>query len=334
MEIEPIVAHAPFPGAHLGLTWSSNLDVTPAELAALAAACRAADHNRLVYPPALLNHVFLPDSRLAIDLLGHFTLQGRARDGRLIAIGTVRIADEAEARVAVIQALVCPSWRGRGIGRALLSWQDAIALRILAGANEGARSVVGVPIQAEMIDRRRLYAAAGFSASTRIEMVAKRLGDSPPPDGSESTTELAPDWIARGLQPQDHESVARLLAEAHDPHAFLVRALTPREAVELADPKLSRVALHGGQVRGVILATGLHHGDSFTANLIGMEIQGADDSLKARFSREAHKVMWSHEVTDVVVPLTPAAARAWAATLASQSYRSIASDPIYTIELP
>lgn len=334
MELEPIVTHAPIPGAHLGLAWSSQLDVTPAELAALAAACRAADHNRLIYPPELLNQVFLPAPQLAADLLGHFTLQGRARDGRLIAIGTVRITDEPEARIVVIQALVCPSWRGRGIGRALLSWQDAIALRLLADAKDGARSVVGVPLQAEMIDRRRLYAAAGFSASIRIEIVTKRLGDSPPPDGAESTTELAPDWIARGLQPQDHAAVARLIAAAQDPHAFLVRALTPSEVVELADPKLSRVALLGGEVQGVILAAGVSHGDSFTANLLGMEMPGSDDSLKARFARDAHKAMWSHEVTDVVVPLTPAAARAWAGTLASQSYRSVASDPIYTIELP
>ncbi|HZK05850.1 MAG TPA: GNAT family N-acetyltransferase [Actinomycetaceae bacterium] len=329
-----VLLGVPVPGDHLGLAWSAGADVSAAELGALAGRSRIADTGQMVSPAAVLQRVFLPARELSPDLLGHFTLAGRASDGSLAAIGTVRVTAEATRHTAAIRAFVDPSWRGRGIGRALLRWQDATAMAMFAKGRAEA-SAIGVPIAASMIDRRRLYAAAGFSSATRVEMVARPLGDSSDPIEIEPEGTAAPGWPTRGLARADHGRVSELLGSVADPHAFLVSGLTTQELVAAADPALSRVVLHEGEVRGGILVDAVpaeRRGQN--ASVLGLVLDSADHRVAQGFLADMVRTLWAAALGEVTIALTPAIARTWASALAAQSYRSIALDPLYTIELP
>ena len=67
-------------------------------------------------------------------------------------------------------------WRGRGVGRALLYWQDGRARQMLVeifGAESDVPVSISNLVDAHMTDRRRLYIAAGFFAK-RIYRVMYR----------------------------------------------------------------------------------------------------------------------------------------------------------------
>lgn len=371
-------AQVPLPGAHLGLTWQTGTDVAaPAEVVALEERCRHADSTRLSLPPEHLARIFLPEPVLSTDLLTHQTLAGRAGDGTLVALGTVRMvaqagapgaagssgapsasdapgaahaADHATAgahhaaagahHVAAVRAYVEPVWRGRGIGRALLAWQDSTAFSLAAGATPAASTVIGVPIHASMVDRRRLYTAAGFSAATRIEITVRHLGDSPQHPAPPTPGSPAPGWTTRSLEPRDHATAAALLAATRDPHTFLASGLTGPELVAAADPAISRVLLSGSDARGFLLCGFLGAPEQNAGALISAFVVADtgdapfDAMLAEGFLKDSLRSLWAAAVGNVVFPLTPQAARKWAALLSNMNFRGVSSDPLYTIELP
>nr|NLD41565.1 GNAT family N-acetyltransferase [Actinomycetales bacterium] len=285
-------------------------------------------------PPSILHRTFLPSGDVEGGPLLHRTLAGRSADGSLIAIGTVRVADEGDRRMAAVRAIIAPSWRGRGIGRALLSWQDATALLVLVGA-PGEPGVIGVPIAASMVDRRRLYTAAGFSAATRLEVVRRHLGDSPL-EGRTSRVhgEAAPGWCARPLESGDTDAVLELLRDLPDPHAFLMHALTHAELLALVEPGLSRVVLEGDTVRGYVLVVPLaSRPGADSAVILAISLPGAAPEVRDGVLADTSRTLWSAGYREVMLALTPARAREWARSLTAQSFQGIASDPLYTIEL-
>ena len=83
-----------------------------------------------------------------------------------------------EAATAIVSAYIHPHWRGRGVGRALLYWQDGRARQMLVDTF-GAESDVPVSISnlvdAHMTDRRRLYIAAGFFAKRIYNVMYRDL---------------------------------------------------------------------------------------------------------------------------------------------------------------
>lgn len=370
MEANPSTATSgiPLPGGHLGLTWSTGPDVEPGELEALAESANVVESTVLPQPVDVLHRTFLPQQRPAAGEQGapvggqsapvggrsssgpeqeaigggeplvHSTLAGRSADGSLIAIGTVRVADDAGRRAAAIRAITAPSWRGRGIGRALLAWQDAVALRVLQDVPEEAR-VLGVPIAASMVDRRRLYTAAGFSAATRIEIVRRQLGDSPQQNGPggparvSAETDAAPDWPIRSIVPEDRDAVVGLLAASGDPHGFLMHSLTHSELVAVADPALSRVVHHDGELRGAVLAVSVGGSRPRSVLILGLVLDSPDPLVRQGVLADAARHLWVAGYREVLLTLTPTLARDWARPLTSQSFRGVASDPLYTIEL-
>lgn len=69
--------------------------------------------------------------------------------------------------------------RGRGVGRALLAWQEARGRELLAGdgADRAVPRMLRVYVEDQMVDRQRLVAAAGFrprrySATMRRDLAA------------------------------------------------------------------------------------------------------------------------------------------------------------------
>ncbi len=333
MHADPLAALAdvPVPGGHLGLTWSAATGVGPDELEQLAIRADGADSGRMPRPAGVLRRLFFPhpvdgDPSAGPEL--HVTLAGRAADGSLIAVGTVRIAAEGGRRVAAVRALVDPSWRGRGIGRALLAWQDGVALRVL-GEHPGGGSAIGAPIAASMVDRRRLYTAAGFSSAARVEVVGRDLGS-----GASGHTAMDHGWEIRQLQEGDRPALADLLDATPDPHSFLVRGLTPTELVSVADPAISLVATQGGQIRACILTAAVAPNQAEPAAVaLDLILPGGDHTLATPLLGALAQSLLEAGYRFITMALTPARAERWARPLANHGYHGMASDPLYTIEL-
>lgn len=90
-------------------------------------------------------------------------LVGHDDDGRLVAFGSVRKRPgQLRTRQALLFGDVHPDVRRRGVGRALLGWQVARGLALLAGETADVPHLLRVYAEDQMTDRRRLLASAGF----------------------------------------------------------------------------------------------------------------------------------------------------------------------------
>lgn len=83
--------------------------------------------------------------------------------GNAIAFGSARCGDTVETEIEIaLDGVVHPDHRGRGVGRALLSWQEARARQILAGSGTALPGIITATSRAENARNQALYAAAGF----------------------------------------------------------------------------------------------------------------------------------------------------------------------------
>lgn len=168
-----------YPKAHLGLTWSrlSAADLT--ELTQLIRNCEEADQA--------LHSV--SDQRLALFLeynlgmLAAESIIGRDAGGQLQAFAAVEIqipyVDVARAEVV---AFISPIFRGRGIGRAVLKWQEQRARQLfvsLLGTDSELDVRLANLVDAHMNDRRRLYMAAGFSSKRTFDVMYHEFAQTP-----------------------------------------------------------------------------------------------------------------------------------------------------------
>ena len=169
---------AAVPGPHLGLSWRA---LTPADLdeaAALSERCEAVDRPILRTTRTQLADILgRPGTGMKSDSLGGFDGAGQLRAAAFVHAPQ---GDETHARV-FIAASVVPSWRGRGIGRALLTWQDDRARQILATLDPNLPGRIAAYVDEDLADRRRLYAAAGFSPKRTFRQMHRRLTEAPAP---------------------------------------------------------------------------------------------------------------------------------------------------------
>lgn len=93
------------------------------------------------------------------DSLGGFDETGTLR---AYAVVEVKPGDERTVR-AFLRGGVHPQWRGRGLGRALLSWMEGRGRQKLAESGKDVPGRLATYIEERARDQRRLYAAAGFS---------------------------------------------------------------------------------------------------------------------------------------------------------------------------
>ncbi|UYM05834.1 GNAT family N-acetyltransferase [Solicola gregarius] len=101
------------------------------------------------------------DSRVAVDAGGTFR-----------AFGRNAFRPGATETVAVrLEGGVDPQWRGRGIGRELLAWQRTRALENIADLRAADPVAAELPsriggfVEEQVIERSRLYEAAGFEVT-------------------------------------------------------------------------------------------------------------------------------------------------------------------------
>lgn len=95
-------------------------------------------------------------------------LTGWDTAGTLQAFGTVTVNPNSLTEVqADVFGVVRPQWRGRGVGRALLEWQDGRARQLMLCHGADLPASIRTWVRTQNMGRRRLLAAGGFSPQSR-----------------------------------------------------------------------------------------------------------------------------------------------------------------------
>ena len=151
----------PYPGNHLGLRWRPMIGRDAPAVYALISLIE--DDDNAIRRTSVDDIADMMEGENGRDWVD--TIVGLDAKRNICAVASVRVLRGIhEAATAIVSAYIHPHWRGRGVGRALLYWQDGRARQMLVEAF-GAESEVPVSISnlvdAHMTDRRRLYIAGG-----------------------------------------------------------------------------------------------------------------------------------------------------------------------------
>ena len=165
----------PYPGNHLGLRWRPLIGRDAPAVYALISLIE--DEDQAIRRTSVDDIADMMEGENGRDWVD--TIVGLDTKGNFCAVASVRVLRGIhEAATAIVSAYIHPHWRGRGVGRALLYWQDARARQMLV-ETFGAESDVPVSISnlvdAHMTDRRRLYIAAGFFAKRTYQVMYRDL---------------------------------------------------------------------------------------------------------------------------------------------------------------
>ncbi len=164
--IEPlrVRADAPdvveIPSGHLELSWRPLTLTDAAELQALLLICAAEDeeHERQTFED-VVEALSGSWKDLDRDTLGGFDASGGLR---ACAMVEVRPGDTRTLRCFLF-GRIHPQWRGRGLGRALVTWMEGRGRQKLVESGKELPARLATFLDERARDHRRLYAAAGFS---------------------------------------------------------------------------------------------------------------------------------------------------------------------------
>jgi acetyltransferase, GNAT family protein len=239
-----------FPGSHLGLRWRPLI---PSDLGAVADLIREVEKED--------DAIFRTSSQEIADLaLGHLTasplevIVGIAQDHGIVALGSVKVlTGVTEAAVAIVNAVIHPLWRGRGVGRSLLHWQDGRARQMLVeyfGAESTLQASIANWVDGHMTDRRRLYIAAGFYAKHMFQVMYRDL------EGSEHLAPIPENTKICPMSEVSFSQLHRVHSEVFSDHPLTeARDFWWNRALEDYEDRWSFVALSDeGQICGYCMA--------------------------------------------------------------------------------
>ena len=168
-------AQASYPGPHLGLRWRSILPQDGPAVYRLI--LEIEDHDHAIHRTSLRAVAAMIAGCTETDWLD--VIVGLDAQRTIVAIASVRVMGNLDGvATAIVNAFVHPHWRGRGIGRSLLYWQDARARQMLVehfGADSDAPAYIANGVDSHMTDRRRLYIAAGYYACRTFQLMYREL---------------------------------------------------------------------------------------------------------------------------------------------------------------
>lgn len=171
-----------YPGEHLGLRWRPMMPADGPVVYDLVRRIEIEDGSSMSTTPGEIADMM--EGSRGVDLLD--SVVGIDAEGTIVAVATVRVLTRVtQMAVALVKAHIDPHWRGRGVGRALLYWQEARARQMLVqhfGAEAQVPAAISNIVDAHMTDRRRLSIAAGFYARRTFALMYREVqgGEEPP----------------------------------------------------------------------------------------------------------------------------------------------------------
>ncbi|WP_434739293.1 GNAT family N-acetyltransferase [Micromonospora sp. SH-82] len=157
-----------------------------------------------------------PDTSEDPDGVHPFCLIAQAESGRIVGFSWMDWWSEAaDTRVYLLSGCVDPAWRRRGIGTAMLRWQEAQASAFDRSDPVGGRSVFGANVSEHQPGNLALLTAHGYRvAFTAVEMAHELNGL---PDGD---VRLPYGLVQRPVEaahhPQIHQVIEECFAGARD----------------------------------------------------------------------------------------------------------------------
>lgn len=217
-------------------------------------------------------------------------LVGVDKTGKVQAFGAVSLyPNEIQVARADLFAVTSSKWQGRGIGRSLLKWQDLRARNLLLehyGKDCALPARIRNVVDSKQVDRRMLYAAAGFSCRHTIRVFSLNLlaPKGIPYEPLASGTELveisnlqAPIW--EHIETLHAMNSRRVLASVAEAQRWLERVkdrFDPRFSFALWDQKTARVLAYVfAYVRQELKNDG-EAGSNPSADTLSIELIGTD----------------------------------------------------------
>ncbi|MCD4549488.1 MULTISPECIES: GNAT family N-acetyltransferase [unclassified Schaalia] len=226
----------PYPGAHLGLRWRPLIASDAPGIYDLCVRTEAID--QAIYRTSAMEIADMLEGPRGRDVID--TIVGLDPDRKIAAFASVRVMrDVQESAMANIEAVVDPQWRGRGIGRSLLYWQDGRARQMLVdtfGADCTRPASIVNFVDSHMTDRRRLCIAAGFSAKRSFQVMYREL------EGSEEAPHISSEYTLRKWDQVDRRIVRGAHMEVFlDHYGTPLRGRWWNEAMSTVDDRWSSV---------------------------------------------------------------------------------------------
>lgn len=169
-----------YPPEHLGLHWMQIKAADGRAIADLIHKCELYDNSlSSVSEDEVADLLEFGANGVVSDVI-----VGKDFDDNIRALAWVEIMrPDFEVARANVNVFIDPDWRGRGIGRGVLKWQDARARQLLVQVF-GEDCVLPVRfanlVDSHISDRRRLYMAAGFSPLRTFQVMHRHFrGEEP-----------------------------------------------------------------------------------------------------------------------------------------------------------